>query len=228
MERSEFPTTLARAALRIMPPGLIGRGAGLLMRRMARAHPDLFARLAALEPATIRIEPTDLPHGFVLTLGAGAPHLALAGAADAPATTCLRGEFATLIDLLEGRIDGDMVFFSRALTLTGDSAPVVALRNTLDRESMNLLDEAAALLGPLARPARAVAHRLDRRLETLGNAVRRRLARLHAGLHEAGSTPVAASAGAPELAALRTDMRRRASGLPRLERKATAKEDQPA
>jgi len=37
-----------------------------------------------------------------------------------------------MIELLEGRADGDALFFSRTLTVEGDMEAVVALRNAID------------------------------------------------------------------------------------------------
>jgi hypothetical protein len=58
--------------------------------------------------------------------------------------------------MLEGRSDGDMMFFSRDIDISGDTAVIVGLRNTLDREEINLLDDVAALCGPFAVPARRI------------------------------------------------------------------------
>lgn len=77
-------------------------------------------------------------------------------------TASIKGTLATLFDLLEGEHDGDMLFFSRALTITGNTAPIVALRNTLDRENINLLHDTAALCGPFAKPAQHVIMRINR------------------------------------------------------------------
>ena len=51
--------------------------------------------------------------------------------------------------LLEARVDGDALFFTRELTVSGDTAAVVTLRNILDRETISVLDEASSLFGPL-------------------------------------------------------------------------------
>ncbi len=86
-----------------------------------------------------------------------------------------------LIDLLEGRIDGDAMFFSREIEITGSTAVIVAVRNTLDREEIVITDEIAAMFGPLERPARRIALRVD---TAIGRA-RARIATIHARLHEA-------------------------------------------
>lgn len=210
MAETRFPATLARGVMLLLPPPLTGAGAALLLRRMARAHPALFRDLAALPPATIRIEPTDLPHRFILHLGGGPPRLTLARDDRGPADACVQGRLEALVALLEGRLDSDMAFFSRTITITGNTAAVVGLRNTLERDGIAVMAEVAALLGPLARPARAVARRLD----TIAARARNELI---ATLRD--PAPAAAPAAAPELAALRSEVTRLAGRLARLERK---------
>lgn len=63
----------------------------------------------------------------------------------------MRGHFGALLDLAEGRIDGDALFFRRDLTIAGDTGIVVALRNALDGEDIDILAELDAALGPLGR-----------------------------------------------------------------------------
>ena len=58
----------------------------------------------------------------------------------------------TLLALLEGRIDGDAMFFARSLSITGDMEAMLALRNALDDSGFDLprdLGKAAGLLAPL-------------------------------------------------------------------------------
>ena len=217
MAETKFPATIARGAMRLLPPPLLGAGAALLLRRMGRAHPALFGDLAALPPAMLRIEPTDLPHRFLLRLGGGPPRLTLARGDRAPAAACITGRLEALVGLLEGRLDSDMLFFSRALAVTGDSAVVVGLRNTLERDTIDVMAEAAALLGPLAGPAQAAARRLDAIAVRARARIHARLAAAHTALH-ATATP-AVPAAPPELAALRTEVARLATRLARLERK---------
>ena len=83
-----------------------------------------------------------------------------------------------LIDLAEGRLDGDALFFSRDLAVEGDTEAVVALRNAVDDAEIDLTADLASMFGPLAGPARltingvaALVSRAARDLETLRDAV---------------------------------------------------------
>jgi ubiquinone biosynthesis protein UbiJ len=84
-----------------------------------------------------------------------------------------------LLDLLEGRIDSDTLFFRRDLIISGNTEAVVGLRNVLDREELRLTDELGALCGPLRPAARAVARTSERVLQRFGA----RVAAMHRTLH---------------------------------------------
>jgi predicted lipid carrier protein YhbT len=125
---------------------------------MRRRHPEAFRRLRELDEADLLIDPIDLPHCFLLRVGREPPELTVFRApSDAPgAAAAVHGPLSTLIGLLEGRLDGDAVFFSRDLVIEGDTAVVVAVRNALEGAEIDLVDDLVRFLGPLAAPARRV------------------------------------------------------------------------
>ena len=125
-----------------------------LMRKMHKRHPRLFKNLKRLDAAAVRFVPTDIPHRFVLTFGQDEASLAIADSKNSACDACIKGNLDALLNMLEGRIDGDKLFFSREIEISGDTEVVVALRNTLDREEINLLDDVTSLLGPFSRPVR--------------------------------------------------------------------------
>ncbi len=154
MQQDHLPAPIARIAMSLVPPIVLQPMVEVLMQRMRQIHPRLFKNLARLDAAVVRIEPSDLPHKFILTFGKGRVSLVLADDASAPCDACVKGKLEALLDLLEGRTDSDMLFFSRGIEITGDTSVMVGLRNTLDREEINLLDDVATLCGPFALPAR--------------------------------------------------------------------------
>ena len=172
------PVLLAGLALRALPPALFQPVLGLAMATMRRRHAGAFERLAGLGEPVFLIDPIDLPYSFVLRAGARAPSLtAIRGGHAVRATATIRGPLLALIDLLQGRIDGDALFFARGLVIEGDIEAVVALRNAVDGAEIDIAADMASLLGPLARPARrlagaagAVYSRLAEDLETLRRA----------------------------------------------------------
>lgn len=128
MAETEFPVLLATNVLRLLPAPALTRATALLMRRLGRTHPRLFRALAAHEPCGIGIEPTDLRHRFVLRFGGRPVSLVPTSTLEHPLNACVRGRLATLVGLLEGRLDSDALFFSREIVITGDMEAIVAQR----------------------------------------------------------------------------------------------------
>ena len=174
METMSLPTPLARGFMRLMPASVLAQLVAVLMRKMEHRHPRLFRNLARLDRAVVFIEPSDIPHRFALRIGVPAPSVEVLGDTAETPDACIKGNLDALLNLLEGRIDGDMMFFARDILISGDISVIVALRNTLDREEINLLDDIASLGGPFARPVKNVAHVLGR----IGARVRGRIQEL--------------------------------------------------
>lgn len=204
------PTALLRGAAAVLPRAMLARLSAVVVRRLERSHPRVLRDLARLEPAIIEIVPYDLPHRFILRIGRAPVTLEVSGRDAPPADATVAASIATLVDLIEGRIDSDTLFFQRDLAITGDTAVLVGLRNVLDREEWVLGDELARPFGPLAPAARAVARRLDRVIDGLGA----RLGAIHAAFHPpSGSGPDAAA----ELARCRSEIDALTARLGRVE-----------
>ncbi len=179
MRKTGLPATFARRAMALMPRPALEHGLELLMRRLRNASPRLFRNLAALAPATILIEPLDLPHRFLLTLGQSPITLelaplerieALAPSAHIPSAH-IKGKLKALLDLLDSHIDSDALFFTRALTLTGDTSAVVALRNALERNPVDSMGAVASLFGPFAPLAQKAMLRADKAMVGIADAL---------------------------------------------------------
>jgi O2-independent ubiquinone biosynthesis accessory factor UbiT len=154
MQQDHIPSPLVRIAMRTVPASVLQRMIDALMQRMRRRHSRLFENLGRLGAAIVRIEPIDVPHRFRLAYGDGEVSLVVADCEDRACSACIKGNLDALLNMLEGRIDGDKLFFSRDIEISGDTGVIVALRNTLDREVIDLLDDVTSLFGPFARPAR--------------------------------------------------------------------------
>jgi predicted lipid carrier protein YhbT len=145
-----FPPPLARA-LRPLPLAPISLALGAAAKRLAAAHPGLFARLGTYGNARFVLDPTDLPFVICLAPNGGAPEIAARrrpGQGDAT----IRGPLAALLGLVHGTYDGDALFFSRELTIEGDTAAALALRNAVDDAELDLGGEIGAMSGPFAAP----------------------------------------------------------------------------
>jgi O2-independent ubiquinone biosynthesis accessory factor UbiT len=175
------PVLLAGLAARPLPPIALQPGLNLALRTVLRRHPNLFERLSGFGAPSFLIDPVDLP--FVFRLEADAEHPSLRAlrrrrADEMETTAIIRGPLLKLIDLLEGRIDGDSLFFSRDLVFEGETEAVVALRNAIDDAEIDLIGDLLAPLGPLSGPARVAVDtagslfsRAARDLETLRDAI---------------------------------------------------------
>jgi predicted lipid carrier protein YhbT len=182
MEHPRPPLALLRGAATVLPPRLLASVANAIVRRLDRSHPKLLANLARLDRAVVHIAPSDLPYGFALSVGCEPVTLTLVDRRPAVTDAEVSATVAVLVDLLEGRIDSDTLFFRRDLVISGNTAVIVGLRNVLDREELRLTDELGALCGPLRPAARALALALERMLGRLGT----RVAAMHRTLHPPG------------------------------------------
>ena len=116
---------------------------------MSRRHSGLFERLKGLANSIFLIDPVDFPFSFLLR--PAPPSLVAVAKAEARVTptATIQGSLQVLIQLLEGRLDGDALFFSRDLAVEGDMEAVVTLRNAIDGAGIVLLDDLLSVLGPL-------------------------------------------------------------------------------
>ena len=183
MDHSPPPLALLRGAATVLPRPVLARLADAVVRNLGRTRPRLVANLVRLEPAVVHVVPSDLPYGFALEVGRDPLRLRIVQARPPTASAEVRGSVAVLLDLLEGRIDSDTLFFRRDLIISGNTEVVVGLRNVLDREELRLTDELGALCGPLRPVARVVARTAEHVLQRLGV----RVAAMHRTLHPAAS-----------------------------------------
>jgi len=120
---------------------------------VARSRPELFARLGPHADKLFMIDPIDLPFVLLLRPTAERPYLVAARRHPTPRhDAAIAGTFLDLIGMMEGSLDGDALFFSRDLRVSGDTEAVVALRNALDDVEGSALDSIVAAFGPLSAP----------------------------------------------------------------------------
>lgn len=162
-EKSPLPLSLAKAALKVTPVAALSHVVGLVWSRMERRHPKLLKNLARLDKALVYLNPTDVPHSFALTLGEPVSFYAVSKEEmDAREPDALiSGDLEALVDMLEGRADGDTLFFARDIQIEGNTEVIVGLRNTLDREEIDLFTEVLSLCGPFSRQAGIAVSMLD-------------------------------------------------------------------
>jgi predicted lipid carrier protein YhbT len=117
-------------------------------------HPDIPERIGRSH-VLFGIEPVDVPFVIEIALRDGAVKVRLLRAFDGAGPDArITGTLAALMGLVDGKADGDALFFSREISVTGDIAAVLALRNAVDAAEISLMREAAALIESwVIRPA---------------------------------------------------------------------------
>lgn len=108
----------------------------LLQRALNHAaadHPDIMERLGRHRTTRFLIDPVDLPFTMLLRPMPGALVLKACLRSELPAhDACIAGKLMQLVRLIDCDEDGDAMFFSRGLAISGDIEAVVTLRNALD------------------------------------------------------------------------------------------------
>lgn len=164
------PWLLVGLALRPLPLFPLQPALAFTLWRLRRRHPGVFDRLSEVGDRSFAVHPVELPFAVRLSFTRGEPTLRACPAADAGrADGVVRGPLIALYALMEGRIDGDALFFARTLSFEGDTAAVVALRNALDGAGIDLLEEMLRSLGILEHPARLLLERAGRLVERAGS-----------------------------------------------------------
>jgi len=143
--------SLFRHAAPLVPLVLLQPVFTRIAQHVAHSRPELFRRLGPHAGKRFLIEPTDLPFLLVLTPKRDVPRLTVHRRDEHPShEAAITGRFFDLLDMMDGSLDGDALFFSRALRISGDTEAVVALRNALDDFDGTALDTALRSFGPLS------------------------------------------------------------------------------
>lgn len=141
---------LASAPLRLVLQPLLSR----IVRRIATRHADIFERLGNYQKADFLIIIKELPFALHLRPDPAAPLLQAVSRGQPPSYDArIEGPFFLLLQLVDGVSDGDAAFFSRNLTIAGNTEAVVTLRNALDDIDGSIAEEAAECFGS---PGKAV------------------------------------------------------------------------
>lgn len=156
-----LPRLLRRIGLPPLAAPVLGRALTGVLRRIATSHPGIFTRLGPSQSARFLIDVIDGP---VLLLMEPAPRRITAfGRKHQPPAhdAAISGTIAAFLAMLHACEDGDALFFSGALEISGDTAAVLALRNALDDAELDLTEELATAMGaPFDRWLRRSSDRL--------------------------------------------------------------------
>lgn len=135
-----------------LPLSVVDLALRRLVIEIIRSHPDLIGRMADYPSVTFLIEPTDLPIQFSLRPDSPTPIATHLRPATCTWDARITGPSAMLFAMIDGTLDGDALFFSRDITIEGNTDAILAMRNAIDAAEIDLLSEVAGLFGPF-RPA---------------------------------------------------------------------------
>lgn len=155
---------LPRHLLAPLPLPLLQPLLGRIIRRAAENRPELFGRLGIHQNKTYLIDPTNMPFIFFLTPHATQPRLRACrrGRYSASYDARIAGTFLTLLNMIDGNLDGDALFFTRDLIVEGDTEAIVVLRNALDDLDGSIVDDLAGQFGPLGRATASILRHIGR------------------------------------------------------------------
>jgi predicted lipid carrier protein YhbT len=174
------PMLFAGLALRPLPTSLMSRLLALFVRRVNQLHPEISTRLTPLGQCQFHIIPTDFHFSFLINLDHGQTTVKVLGQKQriSEPTASISGDMLSFIQLLEGRVDGDALFFSRRLIVEGDTEAVLTLRNAVDSADLSI----EGILSGLAGPFRPLIERAIFRISPLRRTMRRDFDLVHRSL----------------------------------------------
>lgn len=131
-----------------LPVPLLNVVLGRLVLYIKDRRPDIFNRLDGHHHKWFLIDPVNLPFALCLRPDPQRPMLKACRKHRMPeAEGRISGTFLTLLGMVDGRYDGDALFFTRDLRIEGDTEAVVCLRNALDDMEGSIADDAANFFG---------------------------------------------------------------------------------
>ncbi|TDX31271.1 ubiquinone anaerobic biosynthesis accessory factor UbiT [Rhodovulum visakhapatnamense] len=126
-----------------------------IVTKIAADNPDMFDRLGHHRHAYFLIDPVDMPFMLYLRPDPDALDFKALNRRRVLPPHCARisGKFLDLLTLMDTEQDGDALFFSRDLIVTGDTEAVVCLRNALDDVEDPIAESVADMFGAPGRGA---------------------------------------------------------------------------
>ena len=156
INQSFSPILFSGLVAKNLPKGPINYLIDRFTKQMVKNHPAIVERLQPIEGTHFLICPTDLPHAVSLTVGNLnlVAKLAEDNKSD-KADVTITGPFMVLLSMLDGKEDGDALFFSRSIAVEGNTEALLTLRNAIDSDDVDLKEEVLNSFGFLRKLAEA-------------------------------------------------------------------------
>ena len=134
-----------------------------IINSIARNKPELFHRIGIHKNKYFLIDPLNMPFVLLLRPDPERPFLhAYRRTGTIQYDARIAGTLLALLDMIDGRLDGDALFFSRDLIVEGNTEAVVCLRNALDDMDGSIADDVVAVYGIPGRALLALLRRIRR------------------------------------------------------------------
>lgn len=153
---------LPKVLLGPLPLPILQPALNRIVRATSQHHPEIFSRLGSHAQKTFLINPINLPFAFLLRPDPVSPRMWTARSKRGLSyNASISGSILDLLRLVDGRMDGDAIFFSRELQIEGDTEAIVCLRNALDDVEDSIMEDVATLFGKPGRIALAAFRKVD-------------------------------------------------------------------
>lgn len=134
-----------------------------IIHSIVRKKPEIFHRIGPHKNKMFLIDPLNMPFVLLLRPDPQQPLLRAYRRTDPIQYDArIAGTFLTLLDMIDGRLDGDALFFSRDLIVEGNTEAVVCLRNALDDMDGSIADDVVSVYGLPGRTFLAMMRRIRR------------------------------------------------------------------
>lgn len=137
-----------RLAVRATPLPFLNFFLSRIIKKITYKRPLIFKRLQGHHHKIFVISITNLGLHLALQPNPSSPQLSAHRKIESTADAKISGSILTLLGMVDGQYDGDALFFSRDLHVSGDTEAVVCLRNALDDMDGSIIEDAAACFGP--------------------------------------------------------------------------------
>lgn len=123
-----------------------------IVSKITVEYPSLFNRLGSHKTSRFVVDVRGFPFLLLLIPNPEAPVFRAVSRREEPQSDArIAGRFFNLLGLVDGSEDGDALFFSRDLDITGNTEAVVCLRNALDDVDGSIAASVAEMFGPVGR-----------------------------------------------------------------------------
>jgi O2-independent ubiquinone biosynthesis accessory factor UbiT len=134
-----------------------------IINSIVRKKPEVFHRIGIHKNKRFLIDPLNMPFVLLLRPDPQQPFLrAYRRTESIQFDARIAGTILTLLDMIDGRLDGDALFFSRDLIVEGNTEAVVCLRNALDDMDGSIADDVVSVYGLPGRTFLALLRRIRR------------------------------------------------------------------